>query len=451
MSKVRNILIAFVFLVSVNVYSATVLAQSGALIWRGRVDALPDLPPPSGSSSDDGCFTDDDGYEWCLGFDPQGSGAVDLHSGEFFTVSFDPNCNGGRIRIYADWLGIANDLEVLVQNVNGTQENFDNLTDPSAFPVETSIPTSGMITVKFGNFGTNTVTVREFSYEIGCQVQVEVSDVWVDFDAIRKSDGLKGMLINSTFTILNQKDAETNINVYFHFDGFPYEPLKGFNDQYSTQDGQVSVGRSFKPSLIRDDYDFLIFMPYKELHLARGRFELVFFIEFFDKRSGEFIGESLPFQFWVVDTPDGEAASGGLTLPPTPTPTPYSSPTPLPTATPIPTVAPFQIRSPKDGAVLKCSPIFEWQDSIGLSSDHVYEIIFWKIGQDWHNEGRGATKADTRTSRIVDLNYLDDQREWFAPGEYEWGILDITTDPYTKHALLGYGGRFTFLRDGTCS
>ena len=129
---------------------------------------------------------------------------------------------------------------------------------------------------------------------------------------------------------------------------------------------------------------------------------------------------------------------------PTSIPTPNAPPTPLTTS-----ASPFQILSPGDDTILRCKPQFAWQDSVGLAPGHLYEIVIWKVGEDW-KKGRGVTSADLRTSRDVDLNYLDDQREWFAPGGYEWGILDITTDPYSRHSMLGYGGRFTFVRDGTC-
>jgi len=125
---------------------------------------------------------------------------------------------------------------------------------------------------------------------------------------------------------------------------------------------------------------------------------------------------------------------------------------PIPNAPPTPPTAsasPFQIISPGDGTILRCKPQFAWQDSVGLAPGHLYEIVIWKVGEDW-KKGRGVTSADLRTSRDVDLNYLDDQRDWFEPGEYEWGILDITTDPYSRHSMLGYGGRFTFVRDGKC-
>jgi hypothetical protein len=127
---------------------------------------------------------------------------------------------------------------------------------------------------------------------------------------------------------------------------------------------------------------------------------------------------------------------------PAPTPTRGTSPPNTPSGQ-------FHILEPSDGATLQCSANFAWLDPSGLTPGHAYEIVVWDSGSNW-TTSRGMTKADQRTSRHIDLDYLDDQREWFAPGEYEWGVLDITPDPYVRHSLLGYGGHFTFLRDGSC-
>jgi hypothetical protein len=133
------------------------------------------------------------------------------------------------------------------------------------------------------------------------------------------------------------------------------------------------------------------------------------------------------------------------------TPTPTLTTPPAPTNTPVPTntLAPFQILAPAYGACLEQSAQFEWVDNIGLPAGHVYEIVVWRSGEDPFRHSRGMTQADTRTSRLIDLNYLDDQREWFAPGEYEWGVFEITTEPYQRVRLLG-SSKFTFVRGAPC-
>jgi hypothetical protein len=123
----------------------------------------------------------------------------------------------------------------------------------------------------------------------------------------------------------------------------------------------------------------------------------------------------------------------------------------LPTLAPTPTntPAPFQILAPAYGACLEQSAQFEWVDNIGLRGGHVYEIVVWRSGEDPLRTSRGMTKVDTRTSRLIDLNYLDDQREWFAPGEYEWGVLEIIPEPYQRIRLLS-SSKFTYVRGAPC-
>ncbi len=93
---------------------------------------------------------------------------------------------------------------------------------------------------------------------------------------------------------------------------------------------------------------------------------------------------------------------------------------------------------------------FEWQDNVGLAPGYLYEIVVWRDGEDPMRSSRGVTKADTRTSRWIDLDYLDDQRDWFAPGDYNWGILAISADPYQRHMVLGVGGWFRYMRGASC-
>lgn len=136
-------------------------------------------------------------------------------------------------------------------------------------------------------------------------------------------------------------------------------------------------------------------------------------------------------------------------LPTPPTATPW--PTPTPTPQPARMIVPFQTLQPANGACLTQGTQFEWQDNIGLPAGHLYEIVVWRAGEDPMNAGRGVTQPDTRTSRWVDLAYLDDQRDWFAPGDYNWGILEITNDPYQRYKLLGSGGWFHYVLNAPCS
>jgi hypothetical protein len=143
----------------------------------------------------------------------------------------------------------------------------------------------------------------------------------------------------------------------------------------------------------------------------------------------------------------GSVVSPRSTIQPLPTNTPIpATPTPQPT----PVVPPFQTLQPANGACLTQGAQFEWQDDLGLPPGQLYEIVVWRAGEDPLKASRGITKADTRTSRWIDLDYLDDQRDWFAPGDYNWGILAISTEPYQRHTVLGVGGWFRYVRGASC-
>jgi hypothetical protein len=143
----------------------------------------------------------------------------------------------------------------------------------------------------------------------------------------------------------------------------------------------------------------------------------------------------------------GSVVSRRQSPPPTPTPWPTPTPTPQPTRV----MLPFQTLQPANGACLAQGAQFEWQDNIGLPAGYLYEIVVWRAGEDPMRASRGITKADTRTSRWIDLDYLDDQRDWFAPSDYFWGVLAISAEPYQRHQLLGLGGQFRYVRGAGCN
>lgn len=124
---------------------------------------------------------------------------------------------------------------------------------------------------------------------------------------------------------------------------------------------------------------------------------------------------------------------------------------PVPTSVPAPTPAPaFQLLVPATGSCIEHGAEFAWMDNVGLPAGHIYEIVVWLPGQDPLRDGRGVTQPDLRTSRAIDLDYLDDQRDWFGAGTYRWGVIEIAENPYQRFRLLGDGGTFTFVRGERC-
>ena len=113
-------------------------------------------------------------------------------------------------------------------------------------------------------------------------------------------DGQAGMDIKVSFNINNHEGREGEASAYFYFDDGSNRPLKDFNDRYRTQAGNVAVGRSFTPGYNSATYDdFLLFMPYSELHMAAdNRYDLKYYLVIWDAESWTELVTSGWVRFW---------------------------------------------------------------------------------------------------------------------------------------------------------
>ncbi len=91
----------------------------------------------------------------------------------------------------------------------------------------------------------------------------------------------KGMQIHIKFSVQGMLKKRGDCVVWFSFsNGIA---LKDYNGAYRTSDGQVAASGKFTPGYENSIYnDFVIFMPYDELHLTRGFHNLKFEIGLFD-------------------------------------------------------------------------------------------------------------------------------------------------------------------------
>jgi hypothetical protein len=95
--------------------------------------------------------------------------------------------------------------------------------------------------------------------------------IWVDYNV--RENGRLGMRIHVKFSVYNMKDVDSYMAVYFEkSDG---TKLKSTAKKFSSKDGQVAVYRSIKPGYDDTIYkDLEVFMPYDELKLGRGKYDL---------------------------------------------------------------------------------------------------------------------------------------------------------------------------------
>lgn len=98
--------------------------------------------------------------------------------------------------------------------------------------------------------------------------------MWVDYDV--KEEGELGMRLHFKFTAYDMKDVESYVAVYFEYDDAKGGALKDNNGKYASSGGYVAVYRDVNPGFAAATYDDLqIFMPYNELDLSPGSYQLV--------------------------------------------------------------------------------------------------------------------------------------------------------------------------------
>jgi hypothetical protein len=121
----------------------------------------------------------------------------------------------------------------------------------------------------------------------------EIENISVDHNVWQ--GGYIGMLIHVKFTVDNFQGVDCGAAAYFYFSSG--KALKDFNGAYRTDDGNVSVGTDFRPGYVHSTYeDLRLFIPYDELHLASGRYDLKFNVKLYEKNGNFFAtSEYVPF------------------------------------------------------------------------------------------------------------------------------------------------------------
>jgi hypothetical protein len=95
--------------------------------------------------------------------------------------------------------------------------------------------------------------------------------VWVDYNV--KEDGVNGMRIHVKFEVTGMEGVDSYLMVYFQkSDG---SDLTTSSSLYGSKDGRVAAKRALKPGYDVTVYkDLDVFMPYSELNLTKGKYNL---------------------------------------------------------------------------------------------------------------------------------------------------------------------------------
>ena len=107
---------------------------------------------------------------------------------------------------------------------------------------------------------------------IPLRISAKIDSVWWE-DVVQRN--VEGIRIHIKFQTYNMLHLWGNIAAYFYFnDGAALDDLNG---KYKTENEKVSTGRDFRPRWENAIYDdFVLFIPYDELHLSSGNYDLKF-------------------------------------------------------------------------------------------------------------------------------------------------------------------------------
>src|SRR5215204_6512629 len=108
-------------------------------------------------------------------------------------------------------------------------------------------------------------------------------DLWIDYDITEA--GVKGMRIHVKFTAYGMKNLDSYMAIYFMDKNGDY--LKDNNEKFNSSSGDVAVYRELKPGYDPAEYsDYTVFMPYAELDLADGNWDLTMDVKLIYKAGG---------------------------------------------------------------------------------------------------------------------------------------------------------------------
>ena len=109
--------------------------------------------------------------------------------------------------------------------------------------------------------------------------------IWVDYDITE--EGRKGMRIHLKFSAYGMKDMDAFVAVYFEYNDEIGGYVKDKNQKYNSTAGDAALYKSIRPVYDPADYnDLQLFMPYNELDLEPGEYDITMDIKVIYKEGG---------------------------------------------------------------------------------------------------------------------------------------------------------------------
>ncbi len=141
-----------------------------------------------------------------------------------------------------------------------------------------------------------------------------IEKVWTEHNVSK--GGEKGFRIHTTFSIQRHRNRTGRVSVFFRFKGHPawlrdYDSAK--NPKFSAPDGNVSTQTPFTPKYKMTRYaDLKVFLPYSQLHLAKGRHNLEAVVVIRDSNKNVLTQKSAPFRVNERGNRFGQRAPGSV-------------------------------------------------------------------------------------------------------------------------------------------
>jgi len=108
-------------------------------------------------------------------------------------------------------------------------------------------------------------------------------EIWIDYGVTE--GGENGMRIHVKFTAYGMKNLDSYLAIYFIDEDGNY--LKDNNRKFNSSSGDVAVYRDLRPGYDPAEYaDFSVFMPYSELDLPNGNWDLKMDVKLIYKAGG---------------------------------------------------------------------------------------------------------------------------------------------------------------------
>ena len=132
--------------------------------------------------------------------------------------------------------------------------------------------------------------------------------LWVDYNVYE--DGVKGMKIHVKFTAYEMQSVDAYLAIYFENDDEIGGYLKDKNSKFNSSAGEVAVYSSIKPQYNPAVYsDLTVFMPYDELDLDPGEYDLAMDVKLIYKAGG--VISKLTTYYFDYTEPGSTTSSGG--------------------------------------------------------------------------------------------------------------------------------------------